>query len=100
MDWSKLAEARIEEWLRTPVEDRRVAEPMAPPRPLELDLLERLERSLREARTADPVQARAAEQRARDLETQLFALLDATGRSVLAPMMAERVLAIRRGDAD
>ena len=100
MDWSRLAESRIQEWLRTPVADRRPSEPAAPERPLELDLLGRIEAAVRdEGRAVDEAAASDARRRGRDAETQLFALLDATGRSILAPLMAERVAAIRRGGA-
>ncbi len=96
MSWNDLAEARIQEWLRTPIAQRRAAEPPAPARPLDLELLELIERSVNEARIAtDPDRRRAAIQRGLEAETRLFALLDATGRSVLAPVMAKRIDELR-----
>jgi hypothetical protein len=98
VDWSHLAESRIQEWLRTPEAERRSSELAAPAPPLELDLLDRIEAAVREeSRAVDEAAAADARRRGRDAETQLFALLDATGRSILAPLMAERVAAIRQG---
>ena len=99
MAWSHLAEARIQEWLRTPESERTAsAEAPAPVRPLEIDLLDRIAAAVAaERRATEPAAAEAARRRARDAETQLFALLDATGRSVLAPVLAARIAELRRG---
>lgn len=100
MAWDRLAEARIQEWLRKPEEERKASASREnePPRPLELELLDRIEAAIgQEHRAVDPAVAAAAGRRARDAETQLFALLDATGRSVLAPVLAARIADLRRG---
>jgi len=97
MSWNALAEARIQEWLRAPVSERcNAADPGGAERPLEVFLIDRIERELGLAgRLTDPISRSSAEQHVRDLETQLFALLDATGRSVLAPLFAARIDELR-----
>lgn len=99
MAWDRLAEARIQEWLRKPEAERMASTaPSDPARPLELDLLDRIEKAIADERRAvDRAAAEKARARARDAETQLFALLDATGRSVLAPVLAARIAELRRG---
>ena len=98
MSWSALAEARMLAWLQTPEADRpKSSDEAGSAPPLELDLFQRLECAIEEARrTVDPAVREQAERRARDLETRLFTLLDATGRSILAPIWAARVTALRQ----
>ena len=96
MSLRDMAEARIQAWMATPEEERPPPPDVEGVKPLEVELLEAIERHLTAARMAtDPETAHAEGTRAREAETRLFVLLDATGRSVLAPHFAELVADLR-----
>jgi len=99
--WKRLAEARIQEWLRQPVSERQEASsPEGAVAPLELQLLEDIVRLHAAAASAEDMeQANTLRQQAAALEMRLLVVLEASGRPLAARHFAKLLQEIRSGVA-
>lgn len=95
--FSKLAEARIQEWNRRPASERQVASPEALSlEPLEMQLLQDARALYARARSAtDATEAERLRQEAAHLETRIMVLLEASGRPLAAEQFARMLLEAR-----
>ena len=88
--WSKLAEARIQEWMKRPEKDREAplheALTLAP---LEVQLLEDARSLYAQARAADEAdEAARLREAAAQIETRILVLLEESGRPLAAQQFA------------
>ena len=88
--WSKLAEARIQEWMKRPEKDREAARPEALAlAPLEVQLLEDARALYAQARgTVDADEATRLRAAASRIETRILVLLEGSGRPLAAQQFA------------
>ncbi len=93
----KLAEARIQEWLRRPEGDRSAAPVTTSGAvPLELQLFQDALRLYEEAAaTAEDTPRRALLQRAADLEVRMNIVLETSGRHLTANHLSDALQAAR-----
>ncbi len=95
-DWEKLAEARIQEWLRRPPEDRPSRGADEPCVPLETQLLDQALELAREARALpEGPDRKALLRQASAVETRLLILLESSGRPLAAARIAELMMQAR-----
>jgi hypothetical protein len=97
MLWERIAEARVQEWLRRPAKDRVAsASQDGPTAPLEVQLLDDILRLLSEAAACvDESQAGELRRQADALQTRLLIVLEGSGRPLAAQHFA-RLLAEAR----
>lgn len=94
MDFSKLAEARIREWMQRPESERNKSavdgESATSVAPLEVQLFDEA-RALYETarRSSDPDERRALHERASRIETRIMVLLEESGRPLAAQQFAK-----------
>jgi hypothetical protein len=89
-DWEKLAEARIQEWLRRPAHDRPTRTHDGPIVPLETQLLdEALELARDASELPDGPERKATLRRGVAIETRLLILLETSGRPLAAARVGE-----------
>ena len=94
--WEQLAEARIQEWLRRPAEQRGSPADAAIDPPLEVQLLQDVLQLYSEAMAATSAEAKAeALRRASSEETRLFILLEKSDRPLAAQHLASLLMKAR-----
>jgi hypothetical protein len=94
--WEQLAEARIQEWLHRPADQRTTAADAGVDPPLEVQLLQDVLQAYSEARAATTEAARAeALRRASSEETRLFILLEKAERPLAAQHLAGLLMKAR-----
>jgi hypothetical protein len=88
--WSKLAEARIQEWMKRPAKEREAPHHEAlTPAPLEVQLLEDARALYAQARAADDADdAARLREAAAQIETRILVLLEGSGRPLAAQQFA------------
>ena len=90
MSWERIAEARVQEWLRRPAKERDRPPTQGPVTPLEVQLLHDVLGLLEEARSCDDGTKAAGLRRQADaIQTRLMVVLEDSGRPLTAQHFAK-----------